>query len=158
MKLILLEEDNLEQYEELVRLLKEFQEEVYGSNTEIDIDTFIKHHYAIYLAVKRDKVVGFTSFVYNGYYGLREATIGNDYIYIEPNSRRSKAMHLFSIQAGKVCENLGLPLEHYIVAGSGSEKFVGRLEGKKLYSAYIYNPNEVSREYHRLRTKVRLKD
>jgi hypothetical protein len=66
-------------------------------------------------------------------------------------------MHLISIQAGKICSDLGLPLEHYIVDGSASEKFVGRLNGTKVYTVYEFELPEVLRETQRLLGKVNIK-
>jgi len=142
----------------LENLLKKFQEEVYKTDTNIDTDSFVEgHHGYIYMVLNEDGTpVGFSSFTYNPYYGLREATLGNDYIYIEKEYRRSKAMHLISIQAGILCQDNNVPLEHY-VASDDSERFNGRLSGRKLYSVYEYDLKEVSRETERLKTKVRIK-
>jgi len=159
MKLRLLSNTSVEDVIELKYLLSKFQEEVYGCTTTIDALRFIEGHYAIYFVVNElGFIVGFSSFVYNDYYSLREATIGNDYIFIEKEYRRSKAMHLISIQAGKLCLDTGCPLEHYIVKDSGSEKFVGRLNGKKLYTTYEFDLAEVKRETDRLLTKVKIKE
>jgi len=157
MKLTLLDKDSLEHTIYLSDMLVKFQEEVFGSDTEIDIDTFIKYHFAIYLAIIDGECIGFTSFVINSYYGLREPTIGNDYIYIVKGHRRSRAMHLFSLQSGKVCIENNLPLEHYI-ASESSDRLSKRLSGKKIFTAYIYEVEEVERVFNKLKTKVRIND
>lgn len=144
-------------WEALLGLLSKFREEVYGSDTEINLDDFEDYHYAIYLVLSDENdIVGFSSFVINSYYGLRESTVGNDYMYILPEYRRSKAMHLISIQSGRICSDLGLPLEHYI-ASESSDRLSKRLAGKKIYCTYIYELSEVKRELERLEKKVRIK-
>jgi len=146
-------------YSQLLELLKKFQKEVYGASTKIDIDGFIiGHHGYIYLILNEEsRAIGFSSFVYNSYNGLREATLGNDYIYIDKEYRRTRAMHLISIQAGTLCQNNNIPLEHY-VASDASAKFNGRMSGKKLFSTFVYEVKEVSREMDRLKSKIRIKE
>ena len=159
MKLILLNKDNPTHIAYLKSALLGFQEEVFASSTEIDYNSFVNHHYAIYLIVSNNnELVGFSSFIINTYYGMRQSTVGNTYLFIEKEHRRSKAMHLISIQAGEICKELGFPLEHYIADGGGSEKFVGRLNGKKVYTTYEFGLNEVERETNRLKTKIKLKE
>jgi len=159
-KLILLNKDSNEEVDYLLSALVKFQKEVYpNSMTIVDVDSFINCHYAIYLVIDdTEEYVGFTSFVVNNYYSLREPTVGNAFLFIEKSHRRSRAMHLVSIQAGKICLELGYPLEHYIADGSGSEKFVGRLNGKKIYTTYEFELDEVKRETDRLISKVSIKD
>lgn len=142
----------------LNRFLEAFQEEVYKSDTTFDIDEFVEgHHGFIYMVINEYGVpVGFTSFCYNSYYGLREATLGNDFIYVEPAYRRSRAMHLICIQAGTLCQNNNIPLENYY-ASDESERYIGRMKGDKIFSTYIFPIEEVSRETERLKTKVRIK-
>jgi len=139
--------------------LYKFQKEVFPKKeTNVDVQMFIDYHFSIYLAVSNNnEFVGFTSFNYNGYFGIKSPTIGNTYLFIEKSHRRSNAMHLMSIQSGKVCEQAGLPLEHYIVDGGGSEKFVGRLNGKKIYTTYEFDASEVLRETQRIETIVKIK-
>lgn len=144
--------------DDLKRLLEEFQKEVYGISTEFNIIEFVNgHHGFIYLVMSAEGTpVGFTSFVYNSYYGLREATLGNDYIYIMKAYRRTRAMHLISIQAGVLCQNNNIPLEHYY-ASDESSRFMGRMKGERIFSTYIFPIEEVSKETERLQTKVRIK-
>lgn len=160
MKLKIFDKDSHKDYGYLSSALVKFQDEVYKENTVIDIDYFVDSHYAIYLIENNDgDYVGFSSFTINSYFTLRSPTIGNTFIFIEKEYRnRSKAMHLISIQAGMICRDTGYPLEHYIVDGSGSEKFVGRLNGKKIYTTYEFSQDEVSRETSRLISKVKIKD
>lgn len=141
----------------LERLLENFGVEVFNSRNKIDVDRFINNHHGyIYLAVNEYGIpVGFSSFTYNDWYGLREPTLSNDFIYIEPAYRRSKAMHLFSIQAGYLCESMNLPLEHH-TASAESEMLTSRLKGKKLYTTYLYPIDSVIEEYSRLKTKIRI--
>lgn len=160
MKLVLMDKHSIEHVAYLSKALNKFQKEVYPNETTVvDVQMFIDYHFSIYLIVSDDdKFAGFTSFNYNPYYGLRQATIGNTFLFIEKEYRRTRAMHLISIQAGKVCQDTGLPLEHYIVDGSASEKFVGRLNGKKVYTTYEFELSEVLRETQRLSDKVTLKE
>lgn len=146
-------------YSGLEKLLKMFQREVYNSDTQINTRHFVdNHHGYIYMVLDEcGGSVGFSSFIYNGWYGMREPTLGNDFIYIMPEYRRSRAMHLISIQAGVLCKDNDIPLEHYI-ASEGSAQFHGRLTGSKLYTAYEYSVAEVTRETERLKTKVRIKE
>lgn len=155
-KLALYEPDH-EPY--LWRFLSRFQEEVYDSTTHFSIKDFVEgHHGYIYMVLNEDDIpVGFTSFCYNSYYGLRQATLGNDFMYIEPEYRRTKAMHLISIQAGVLCQNNNIPLEHYY-ASDDSSKFIGRMKGDRIFSTYIFPMEEISRETERLKTKVRIKE
>ncbi len=156
-KLKLLNKDNLEDFYNLEELLELFQTEVYKSDTKILTEAFINSHYAIYMVEKDGISIGFSSFMVNNYYGLRESTVGNDYIFIKEGFRRTRAMHLISIQAGKVCVESNLPLEHYIASDS-SKRLSRKLEGEKIYTTYIYSIEEVKREYDRLRTKIKIKD
>lgn len=144
---------------DLEKLLKLFQKDVYKEYREFDLQNFIDRHYnLIYMILNDDcECVGFTSFVYNGYYGLREPTLGNDFMYILKDYRRTKAMHLISIQAGILCQDYNVPLEHYY-ASDDSSKFIGRMKGNRIYSTYIFPIEEVSRETERLKTKVRIKE
>lgn len=143
---------------DLEKLLGEFQIEVYNETRRFNVMEFVEGHYGYIYMVLNEKgsPVGFTSFCYNGYYGLREATLGNDYIYIEKEYRRTRAMHLICIQAGTLCQNNNIPLENYY-ASDASARFVGRMKGNKIFSTYIFPIEEVSRETERLKTKVRIK-
>lgn len=142
----------------LWRFLNKFQEEVYNSTTHFSVGDFVKRHEGlIYMVLGEAGVpVGFTSFCYNDYYGLREATLGNDFIYLEPAYRKSRAMHLICIQAGTLCQNNNIPLENYY-ASDDSEKFIGRMKGERIFSTYIFPVDEVSKETERLKTKIRIK-
>lgn len=158
-KKVKLELYNPNHYAALERLLKMFQKDVYKINTKINMQEFIDYHYGyIYMVMNDENIaVGFTSFVYNSYYGLREATLGNDYMYIEKEYRRTRAIHLICIQAGTLCQNNDIPLENYY-ASDDSSRFIGRMNGNKIFSTYIFPVEEVSRETERLKTKVRIKE
>ena len=140
---------------DLHHLLVEFSTEVFNYGS-CDVDMFVKSHSHIYLAIIRGEVVGFTSFIVNDYYGLRPATVGNTYLYVKPKYRRSKALHLMSIQAGLVARDLNMPLEHY-VATKESKLLTKRLKGKEIYTSYEYPLEEVIRVIDGLKKKVRIK-
>lgn len=141
--------------DDLDDMLNGFAEEVFGE-ARSDVDFFIKCHWAIYLAIdSNDKAIGFTSFYINEYYGLRDSTIGNDYIYVREANRTSKAMYLFSIQAGKICIEQNLPLEHYYSSES-SLKLSSKLEGKKIYEARIHSVESVKETFGKLTKKIRI--
>lgn len=156
-KLKLLEKDFPEECIALEEMLYLFQKEVYDSDTKVDLKQFVEHHFAIYLIMDGGSVVGFSSFVWNSYFGLREPTIGNDYIYILPSHRRSNAMHMISIQAGQICVDNGLSLQHFY-ASESSDRLSKKLSGKKLFTVFEYGIDEVTREYERLKTKIKIKD
>lgn len=141
---------------DLFNMLVDFSEEVfdYGS---VNMEEFLNSHTHIYLAIIMDEVVGFTSFTVNTYFGLRPSTIGNTYLYVKPKHRRSKALHLMSIQAGLVARDLNMPLEHY-VASRESKLLTKRLNGKEIYTAYIYPVEECMRIIDGLKTKVRIRE
>lgn len=139
--------------EELENLLNDFAEEVYGKRMS-DVDSFVDNHWAIYLAMCNDKVIGFSSYNLCDYYGLREPTVSNDYLFIAKGYRKSKAMHLLTIQMGEIVRDLNIPIEHYYVEESGSVPFIGRLKGQKLYNAYEFTADEMIKEADRLRDKI----
>lgn len=141
---------------ELHGLLMALSEEVFGHGG-VDLQKFIDSHYAIYLAIIRGEVVGFTSFMVNDYFGLRPSTIGNTYLYVKPEYRRSKALHLMSIQAGLVARDLNMPLEHY-VATKESRLLTKRLNGKEIYTSFEYSVDECMRVIDGLKKKVRIKE
>jgi len=153
MKLVLYSDKHLY---DLYKLLVEFSYEVFGDGT-VDVDSFVKYHTHIYLAIIREEVVGFTSFNVNRYFGMRKPTVGNTYLYVKPQHRRSKALHLMSIQAGLVARDLDMPLEHY-VASKESKLLTQRLKGKEVYTAYEYSVEECMRVMNGLKKKVRIKE
>lgn len=141
---------------DLFNLLVDFSEEVFGYGS-VDMKSFLESHTHIYLAIIRGEVVGFTSFMINPYFGLRPSTVGNTYLYVKPEYRRSKALHLMSIQAGLVARDLNMPLEHY-VATKESRLLTKRLKGQEMYTSFIYSVEEVSRVVDGLKNKVRIKE
>lgn len=142
--------------EALKEVLIKFSQELFGAGT-VRIDEFIDYHWCVYLAMKDGKVIGFTSFTFNTYYGLRPPTVGNDYNYVLPEYRGGRAMYLLSIQAGMVSVENNLPLEHYY-ASEATRKLSRKMTGVKAYEAYIYDVEEVRRIYIKLLTKVKFKD
>lgn len=149
LKIELVCKDNFKHLEDLYRLLGLFSEEVYGSK-KVNLHRFIDGHYAIYLMYDGFNVIGFSSFCYNDYYGLREPTIGNDYVYILSKYRCSKAFYLFSLQAGAVIEDNSLNLEHYF-ASEDSNRCIDRIKGEKVYTVYEYQRSDVLSEYYRIK-------
>jgi hypothetical protein len=141
---------------DLSDLLVELSDELFGYGS-VDLEKFIVSHSHIYLAIIRGEVVGFTSFLINDYFGLRPSTIGNTYLYVKPQHRRSKALHLMSIQAGLVARDLDMPLEHY-VASKESKLLTKRLNGKEVYTTYEYSVDECMRVIDGLKKKVRIKE
>jgi hypothetical protein len=139
-------------------LLKEFQIEVFKEEqTQLQIKNFIDSHTAgIYIVFSGTSAIGFTAFNKNEYFGLRKPTIANTYLYIKPKYRRTKAMHLISIQAGKVAIGHDCNLEHYYAKDSGSVKFIGRMKGELVYNAYEYPLEVVSSEIDELQKKVKV--
>lgn len=142
--------------EDLNRLLLSFSREVFNEETA-NIDQFVDYHWCIYLALKDGEVVGFTSFIYNTYYGMRTPTVGNDYAYIVPHHRGSKTMYLFSLQAGKVSLQYDLPLEVYY-ASDDSRRLGKQIQGDLMYEAIIYPTSEISRKFKALTTKIEIKN
>lgn len=140
---------------QLEGLLKKFSEELYDGL--YDLDRFIEQHWVVYLAIKDDIAIGFSSFNIIDYYGFQCDILSNDYVYVVPEHRTSKAMYLFSIQAGKICSDCGLPLEHYY-ASEESKKLSRKLNGKKMFETYLYPIDEVKKEYDRLRKFVKIKE
>ncbi len=155
-KLILLKPENQEHRLALEEMLLEFSNEVYHHN-QSDVDQFISYHYAIYLAIDSDgEIAGFSSFTVNGYYGLRSKTIGNDYVYLRPHIRGTKAIYLFMLQAAKVVEELQLPIEHYI-ATDDSAKMMPRLNDAPIYSVYLTEVDQALEAASKLERIVRIK-
>jgi len=153
MKLILYDK----QYKnELEELLYAFSDEVFNSKLA-DIDKFINGHWAIYLAIHNDKVVGFSSFMLNEYYGFIEPVLGNSYLYVKPEHRSSKAMYLFSMQSAKICIENNMSLEHYY-SSEDSFKLSSKLNGVKMYTTYLYSVDEVSRIFDKFKSKIKIKD
>lgn len=134
--------------DDLQELLLNVSKELFGQN-QADVDKFVEHHWAIYLVKDEGKVIGFTSFIINTYFGLRPYTLGNDYLYVLPTHRNSKAMYLLSIQSGFVCKEANLPLEHYY-SSEQSENISKKLTGVKMYTAYLYEIKEIERVYDKL--------
>lgn len=153
MKLVLFESKYRDALESM---LIKFSKEVFDKGT-CDVDYFIGSHFAIYIALDEDKVIGFSSYILNNYFGMSDITLGNSYVYIEPEYRNTKLMYLFSLQSGKICLENDFPLEHYY-SSDGSFKLSRKLKGKKMYETYIYDLEEVGREFNRLKKIVKIKD
>lgn len=133
---------------QLEKMLVDFSQEVYGCGTA-NIDQFVRQHWAIYLAMKGDEVIGFSSFNINHYFGLRPPTVGNTYLYVRPAHRNSRAAYLLTKQAGFVSIELNLPLETYY-ASETSRKLGDRLLGVKgsfLYDTHLYSVEQIKEGY-----------
>lgn len=143
---VVLYDDNYK--EQLEKLLVDFSHEVYGYGTA-NLDQFLNNHWAIYLAMKGDEVIGFSSFNINHYFGLRPPTVGNSYLYVTPAYRKGKATYLLTKQAGYVSIELNLPLETYY-ASDASKKIGDRLlgtEGSFMYETHFYDVDKVKEGY-----------
>jgi len=139
---------NEHHYEELEKMLVAFSEEIYGYG-QVNIDQFLEAHWAIYLAVKGEEVVGFTSFMYNHYFGLKPPTVGNTYLYVKPEYRKSKASYLLTKQAGYVSIFSELPLETYY-ASDASRNIGERIlnaTGSHMFDAHVYTLEQVREGY-----------
>lgn len=135
--------------DELEKMLKEFSQEIFGYGTA-NLEQFLAQHWIIYLAKKGDEVIGFSSFIYNTYYGLRPPTVGQTYLYVRPAFRRGRASYLLSKQAGFVSIDSNLPLENYY-ASEESTRIGNRMQGTKLYEAYLYDVEAVAEVYNKLK-------
>jgi len=137
---------------QLHSLLLGFSTEVYGEGAA-DLDSFVQGHWAIYLAMKSEEVIGFSSFNINHYFGLRPPTVGNTFLYVMPEYRRGRATYLLTKQAGYVSIDTNLPLETYYAA-EASRKIGQRLlksEGHFNYDCYVYPVEEVKNGYSHYR-------
>lgn len=145
----------------LLGLLVAFAKEVYNTDEPVvDVDFFVLCHNAgVYMVVNEvDECVGFSSFSVNDYYGMKDRVLSNNYLFIRKDYRRSKAMHLISLQAGVICLENNIALEHFYTQGSGSVKFIGRLGGKHTYSAYEYGLDSIMKEVESLKQIINIKD
>lgn len=133
----------------LASMLEEFSQEIFGYGTA-NLDQFLEHHWAVYLAKKGDEVIGFSSFIYNTYYGLRPPTVGSTYLYVKPEHRQGRASYLLSKQGAYVSIEANLPLETYY-ASEESARIGQRMKGQKLYEAYLYETDEVAKAYNNLK-------
>ena len=137
-------------------LLRNFSLEVFGTGTA-DVRSFVQAHWCIYLAMIGEQVVGFASFSYNAYFGMRPPTIGYTYLYVLPEFRRSRATYMLAIQSGKLCSENNLALENYY-ASEESLRIGDKMKGTKLYECYIYEADEVKKKFNRLTKTVKIKE
>lgn len=142
------------QYEDIYKpdlewMLRDFSDEVFGCGT-VNIDQFIQGHWVIYLALRGDEVIGFSSFYYNTYFGLRPPTIAQTYLYVKPAYRRGRASYLLSKQAAFVSIETNLPLENYY-ATEESRRIGQRMKGTHLFDAHLYEVEEVKKAYNKLK-------
>lgn len=141
----------------LESLMIDCSTELFGSGTA-DVDSFVDRHQYIYLAVFGDDIVGFSSFLINDYFGMREPTLGNTYIYVKPKFRNTRAMYLFSIQTAILSKELEIDIEHYYENEVSSELgYKWFCDGKKLYTVFLYNSDEVTQVGKRLAEKLNIR-
>lgn len=128
--------------DQLGDLLKALSKELYGTGF-CNLKAFVDRHWAIYLAVVDNKLVGFSSFIFNDWFGLRLPTIGNSYLYVTPEYRSGRAMYLLAKQMVLVSQDTNLPIEAYYASGMSRKMGKNRLEGKFLYDVYEYSPEDM---------------
>lgn len=128
-------------------MLEGFSRDIYGEGVA-NVKTFIDAHWFTYLAIQDGEPIGFSSYIYNDYCGLRSPVLGNTFLYIKEPYRRGRAAYLLTKQTGYVCMDVGLPLELYIASDESDliTKAVG-IEGEKLYTAYEYPLPEIQKRY-----------
>lgn len=134
---------------DLEEMLVDFSQEVYGAGIA-DIDKFVDGHWFIYLAIKDGEPIGFSSYIYNTYFGLRPPTIGNSYLYVKPPYRKGRAAYLLTKQTGYVSIDTNLPLELYYASNESrliGERTLG-LEGSELYSVHEYPLEHTKQSYN----------
>lgn len=141
---------------ELESLLLNFSKEVFGYGTA-SIEDFVATHWCIYLALRDGKAIGFASFAYNTYSGMRPPTVGFTYLYVLPENRNTRAMYMLAIQSGVLSVQNNLPLENYY-ASDASFKIDRKMQGLKAYECFIYEPQEVEKVFGRLINKLKIKE
>lgn len=133
---------------QLENLLVDFSHEVYGYGTA-NLKQFVDNHWAIYLAVKGEELLGFSSFNINNYFGLRPPTVSNSYLYVRPEHRNGKATYLLVKQAGFVSIHLNLPIETYY-ASDKSKRIGDRIlgaDGSFMYETHLYDVDTIKVGY-----------
>jgi len=140
MKIVIYSSEYKSQLEEL---LIAFSKEIYGEGT-VNLDDFIDYHWAIYLAVDSNNlVIGFSSYMFNDWFGLRKQTIGNTYVYIRPKYRGGNIVAMFIAQSIKISRESNCELENYY-ASENTKSIANKLvkNGKEIYSTYIYSVSD----------------
>jgi len=146
---------NEEDVNVLTEMLEEFATETFGTEEPaVDIDQFMDGHSYIYLIIRDSEVIGFTSFAVMNYYGMRDMVLSNDYLYVRKGHRRSKAMHIAHIQAGKIIDVLKCDLSAPLANGTLEQGLNRRIKSKLIYSTYEYKYEDVATEYDRLQKKI----
>ena len=149
---IIVYEDKYQQ--QLIDLVQECSKELYNTGT-VNIEAFVKRHWAIYLVAVDNKIVGFSSWAMNDYFGLRLPTMGNTYLYITPEYRNSRAAYLLAgAQFCKVSEATNMPIEAYIASDKSRLLLNNRVKGKFLYDVYEYSPEEVKVAFDHLKKHI----
>lgn len=134
---------------DLEEMLLAFSKEIYGAGT-VDLNRFVEDHWFIYLAMDGEKVVGFSSYIYNTYFGLRPPTIGNSYLYVRPQYRKGRAAYLLTKQTGYVSIDTGLPLELYYASDESKkigERTLG-ITGSVIYTVHEYSLEHTKQSYN----------
>lgn len=150
---IYIKEYNDDYKQQLLELLEDMSLELFGYGS-VDLEDFVSSHWAIYLAITNNEVIGLSSYLINDYFGLRESVVGNSYLFVKPEYRKTRATYLLSIQSGFIVNQLQLPLEHYYTSEE-SAKLSRKLNGTKAYTTYIYEVDEVNKVYNRLEKTIK---
>lgn len=135
----------------LAYMLQNMSTELYGTGM-VDVDSFVKNHAFIYLLLVDEKPVGLSSWSTNHYFGLRNPTLGNTYLYVDPEYRNGKANYILSgVIFCKVSAETNMPIEAYIASESSRRMLSHRVKGKFLYDVYEYSPEEVKKAFDNLK-------
>jgi hypothetical protein len=146
---------NEEDVNVLTEMLEEFATETFGTEEPtVDVDQFVDGHSYIYLIIRDSEVIGFTSFTAMDYYGMRDMVLNHDYLYVRKGHRRSKAMHIVNLQAGKIIDVLKCNLSIPLANGTLEQGLNRRIKSKLIYSTYEYRYEDVATEYDRLQKKI----
>lgn len=140
---------------QLEKLLKMFSLEVFGSE-KTDVDKFINNHWAIYLAIVDEKVIGFSSYNINDYYGLRENVLCNTFMYVDKKYRNTKATYMFLMQTCKICEDNSFDVE-YSTDNKIVEKIGNKLNKNILHKTILHKNNDVMYFYNKLKKRIKIK-
>lgn len=137
----------------LAALLQEMSRELYGTGM-VDVDNFVKNHWVVYLLMIDNKPVGLSSWTMNHYFGLRNPTIGNTYLFVIPEYRNSKSSYILTASLFcKVSAETNMPIETYIASEHTNKVLHNRLDGKFLYDVYEYSPEQVKVGFDNLKYK-----
>ena len=142
---------SFDKYNDLEILLQEFSNEVLNSDRVIDANKFIMVHSGyIYMLYKDNKCIGFTSYAITDNCGLDKEKLINDFVYIKPEYRNTKAFLFFMVQTGKIASELKLSVQ----IPTNNEMLItmaGKFKAKPVYNVFEYSVSESMKEYERLK-------